>query len=116
MNEKVLLIDGNGLLFIKKTTDLDLRINDILKNSGISNYRIFLKEELNNKKEDTDVRDTLINKYNAEVYFNPKSEIIVLYNCNKEKYVVASLSSELFDELDGIHFDYYYKRNKYIKC
>lgn len=114
--KKVLLIDGNGLMFIKKTTDLDHRISCILKDSGIEDYKIFLKEVLNDNDEDSDIRKRLINEYKATEHFNSKEEIVSLYNCDKEKYVVATLSSELFDMLDGEHFDYFYKRSCYRKC
>lgn len=117
MEEKELIIDGTGLLFIKTSTDLKLRINDILKNSGISNYRVFLKEKMNNQKfvnKRFDVEKELIEDYSAEVYKNMKDEIVKLYNSDKDKYMVATLSGELFNMLDGIHFDYYFKRN-YLK-
>lgn len=115
--EKELLIDGTGLLFIKTTTDLDLRISNILKDTGISKYRILLKEKLNNQKNINkrfNVEHELISKYNAELYKDMKSEIVRIYNSNKNKYVVATLSGELFDMLDGVHFDYYFRRNKYV--
>lgn len=114
---KELLIDATGLLFIKTSTDLDLRINSILRDTGINKYRIFLKKKLNNKlpiNKRYEVLDDLINRYNAELYDDMKSEIVKIYKSDKDKYIVATLSGELFDMLDGTHFDYYYKRNKYI--
>jgi hypothetical protein len=117
MKERELIIDGTGLLFIKTSTDLKLRIDDILKNSGISKYRMFLKENMNNQtpiNKRFDVEKELIKTYNAELHKNMKDEIVKLYNSDKDRYMVATLSGELFDMLDGIHFDYYFKRN-YLK-
>lgn len=117
--EKELLIDGTGLLFIKNSTDLELRIKSILRDSGIDKYRIFLKENINNKKNINkryDVESDLKNKYNAEIYKDMKNEIVKIYNSNKDLYIVATLSGELFSKLDGKHFDYYYKRNQYKNC
>lgn len=117
--EKILLIDATGLLFIKTSTDLDLRIKSILKDSGIDKYRIFLKENINNKKNINkryNVENDLKIRYNVEVYKDMKNEIVKIYNTNKDIYVVATLSGELFNKLDGKHFDYYYRRNEYKKC
>jgi hypothetical protein len=43
-----------------------------------------------------------------------KLEISNIYYSNKNKYIVATLSGELFALLNGTHFDYYHKRNKYV--
>lgn len=118
-NEKTLLIDATGLLFIKTTTDLDFRIESLLRDSKINNYRIFLKEKINNNKpinKRFEVEYHLSTKYNAEYYKDMKNEIVNIYKSDKSKYVVATLSGELFDMLDGIHFDYYYQRNDYKDC
>jgi L-rhamnose mutarotase len=115
--DKELLIDATGLLFIKTSTDLDFRIQSILRDSGISKYRIFLKENINNQfniNKRYSVEEDLKNKYNAEVYKDMKLEISNIYYSNKNKYIVATLSGELFALLDGTHFDYYHKRNKYV--
>jgi hypothetical protein len=119
MMEKELLIDGTGLLFIKQSTDLDLRIQNILDTTGIQKYRMFLKKDINNKKNINkryEVEDDLIKRYNALIYNDMKSEIVKIYNSDKNKYVVATLSSELFNMLDGKHFDYYYLRNEWREC
>lgn len=116
---KTLLIDGTGLLFIRTTTDLELRINSIIRDTGIEDYRIFMKKKLNNTKKINKrdlVLEDLTNKYKAEFYNDMKTEIVNIYNTDKTKYVVATLSGELFDMLDGEHFDYYYQRNKWRQC
>jgi hypothetical protein len=116
---KELLIDATGLLFIRTSTDLDLRIKSILRDSGIDKYRIFLKEDINNKKNINkryNVENDLKVRYNVEIYKDMKNEIVKIYNSNKDLYVVATLSGELFSKLDGKHFDYYYKRNHYKNC
>ena len=118
-DDKVLLIDGTGLMFIRTSTDLDYRIKSIKRDSGIKNYRLFLKQKLNNKKpinKRYEVEDDLSKKYNAEYFTDMKSEIVKIYQSDKSKYVVATLSGELFEMLDGVHFDYYYQRNKYRNC
>jgi hypothetical protein len=117
--KKELLIDGTGLLFIKTSTDLDLRIKSILKDTKISSYRLFLKEKMNNDRNINkryQVEEDLIENYNAEIFKDMKSEIVKIYNTDKDRYVVATLSGELFNMLDGIHFDYYFRRNKWKKC
>lgn len=117
--EKELLIDGTGLLFIRTSTDLNLRINSILKDTGIYTYRIFLKEKLNNDRNINkryEVENDLIVNYNAEVYKNMKKEIVDIFNTDRNRYVVATLSGELFYMLDGTHFDYYFKRNNWKVC
>lgn len=116
MMEKELLIDGTGLLFIRTSTDLDFRIQSIQRDTGISKYRIFLKEKLNNKSNTNkryEVEEHLKIKYNAEIYKDMKSEIVKIWNADKDRYVVATLSGELFEMLDGTHFDYYHKRNMF---
>jgi hypothetical protein len=117
--KKELLIDGTGLLFIKTSTDLDLRIKSILKDTNISSYRLFLKEKMNNDRNINkryQVEEDLIENYNAEIFKDMKSEIVKIYNTDKDRYVVATLSGELFNMLDGIHFDYYFRRNKWKQC
>lgn len=117
--EKELLIDGTGLLFIKTSTELKDRIDSIIKNTKIKKYRLFLKRKINNTEpinKRYQVEIEMMDKYNAEVYDDMKSEIIKIYNSNKDRYIVATLSSELFERLDGIHYDYYFKRNKFRKC
>lgn len=116
---KELLIDATGLLFIKSSTELKFRIESILRDSGIKKYRIFLKEKINTKLSGDkrfNVELELIQNYKVEIYKNMKDEIVKIYNSDKNRYVVATLSGELFAMLDGKHFDYYFKRNNYKEC
>lgn len=112
MEQRELIIDGTGLMFIKTSTDLDLRIKGILHKTGISKYRIFLKEKINNKLHINKrfyVEKELKERYNAEVYEDMKTEIVKLYNSDKEKYMVATLSGELFDMLTEITCEFWFK-------
>lgn len=118
---KTLLIDATGLLFIRDTTDIDHRISSIFRDSGITEYRIFSKRVINDpKKPYNNNREKVIKhiekNYDLEIYDDMKSEMIKIWESDKERYVISTLSGELFDRLEGIHFDHYHKRNHYRKC
>ena len=80
-----------------------------------------MKSKINNKKKPygnkrDDVIKYLNENYDLEYYTDMKSEMVKIWKSDKDRYVISTLSGDLFDMIEGRHFDHYFRRNRFRMC